>query len=136
MVNIYCITDCNGLNYVGSTKYSLKRRLDTHKSEKKANRYNVTSHLLDLENCEIKLIEECDEINRIEREMYWINKIDCVNHVTMKLSYKEYQKQYQANHKELNKEYKRNLHIYKTSWGGSIDSYECNLLRINTDLFL
>ena len=45
------------------------------------------------------------------------------------------QKEYKEEHKEEIKEYKKKLHIYQTSWGGTITSYECNLLRIDVDLF-
>lgn len=38
--------------------------------------------------------------------------------------------------KEKNKKYKHNIHEYQKSWGGTITSYECNLLRIDINLFI
>ena len=79
MVNIYCITDCNGLKYVGSTRQTVKKRLSNHTYEKKKGKNNCSSHKLDLDNCEIEVLEECEGNNRTIREQYWIQNTDCVN---------------------------------------------------------
>ena len=75
---IYCIEDCNGLKYVGSTIQTLKKRLIKHRSGKKTGRYYSSSEL-DLDNCKIYQLEECDDCDRRIKEQYWINRVDCVN---------------------------------------------------------
>ena len=70
-VNIYKITDCNGLIYVGSTKSTVAARLCNHLYEKRKGRRYCISHKLDLENCEIEVIEECDSKNKKEKIIYW-----------------------------------------------------------------
>tara|TARA_R110000796_G_scaffold26770_5_gene74010 strand:- start:6 stop:395 length:390 start_codon:yes stop_codon:yes gene_type:complete len=79
MIKIYCIEDCNSLKYVGSTKRTLDTRLIEHKYDKKTNKKKCSSKLLDLNNCKIIVLEECDNSKRKEKEEYWINKINCVN---------------------------------------------------------
>ena len=78
MVTIYCIEDINDLKYVGSTTVSLKSRLNRHIRSKRNNE-RMSSKELNLYNCIIYSLETCNESNRIERESYWINKIECVN---------------------------------------------------------
>tara|TARA_R100000541_G_scaffold29639_1_gene38781 strand:- start:216 stop:572 length:357 start_codon:yes stop_codon:yes gene_type:complete len=79
-VKIYIITDCNRLNYVGSTKNTLSERLSSHKSHKKNGTCRqCSSNLLDLNDCEIEILEECRIEDRNEREVYWIKIVDCVN---------------------------------------------------------
>ena len=146
---IYIIEDCNQLKYVGSTTCSLKTRLINHKSDKKVGKY-CSSCQLDLDNCEIKLLEECDISHRKQRESYWINHIDCVNIIKLNFDQKEYerkwyvenkekQKQKQKEYYEQNKEKVNRLnnkhHNYKKSWGGDTRYYN-NLLRIDEKLFL
>ncbi len=80
MVTIYCIEDINDLKYVGSTKRTLNVRLSHHKTEKYNVKGKCSSRELDLDNCKIYSLESCNESNRMERESYWINKIECVNH--------------------------------------------------------
>jgi hypothetical protein len=104
-VNIYCIEDINDLKYVGSTTSKLNQRLTEHKSAKNIKDYNCSSQKLNLEYCIIYELETCNESNRLERERYWINKIDCVNERKLNFNKKEYQKEY---HKEYHKEYYKN----------------------------
>ena len=85
---IYCIEDCNGLKYVGSTIYPLNERFSKHKYEKKMNRY-CSSKKLDLDNCKIYQLEECDISHKKEREKYWINITDCVNIIKYNYDYKK-----------------------------------------------
>lgn len=80
-ISIYCIEDINGLKYVGSTKETLRKRHVRHKSKKRSTTDNkrTTSRYLDLENSNIRLLEECDENNRYEREQFHILNTKCVN---------------------------------------------------------
>ena len=148
MVKIYCIEDCNGLKYVGSTKQKLNKRLTQHKCDKK--RKNTSSKKLDLDNCKIYVLEETDEEHRIEREKYWIHKIDCVNVMTYDFDEKEYyteyyqenkderleyQKEYQQKNRDEIKQKRIQKYYYRKSWGGDVRSQN-NLLLIDIDLFL
>tara|TARA_R100000951_G_scaffold95363_2_gene84371 strand:- start:685 stop:1053 length:369 start_codon:yes stop_codon:yes gene_type:complete len=122
MCKIYCITDIHGLKYVGSTKKeNLRSRLYDHRADKKRRKNNITSSQLDLYNCEIKLIEECDESNRYIREKYWIEATDCVNYVKFIAPAGDrsaYHKQYYQNNSER---YARNFNY---------------LLRIDPHIFM
>jgi hypothetical protein len=104
-VKIYCIEDCDGLKYVGSTKQKLKYRLTNHKYDKKNTPY-CTSSQLNLEDCSITQLELCNEENRKEREKYWINKLNCINKYKLngRDNYKKYQKEYRENNKQKNKD--------------------------------
>jgi hypothetical protein len=77
MVFIYCIEDINDLKYVGKTNQKLNDRFTQHKYSHK--RGNCSSGKLNLYNSIIYILEECLEELSVERERYWINKIDCVN---------------------------------------------------------
>jgi len=143
---IYCIEDCNGLKYVGSTKQTLNKRFSNHKCDKKrCEKTYCSSYRLDLDNCEIKLLETCDISHRKKREKYWINNTDCVN--TRKLNfdrkeyfkknkdkYSEYKKEYNLKNKDIKKEYDKIYHQYRKSWGGNM-KYNNNLLNIDITLF-
>jgi len=118
---IYLITDCHNKNYVGVTKLTLKRRLQLHKRD--AKKKSCRSYKLNLDDCKIELLEECNKENRFERESYWINNIDCVNHL-----------KYNFNRKEWRKEYFKKIHLYRVSFGGDQRSNN-NLLLIDIDLF-
>ena len=118
---IYCIEDINGLKYVGSTiqKY-LCDRLSSHTYQKRVNTIKkCSSQKLDLENCEIKLLEECDISHRYEKEKYWIDKIDCVN--ILKNNFDQC-------------EYNINKYHYQKTWGGDSRNNN-NLLKISLDIF-
>lgn len=69
MINIYKITDCNGLCYVGSTKSDIRRRLASHCYEKKKGNRSLLK--LDLDNCEIEVLEVCDAKYKKEKIIYW-----------------------------------------------------------------
>lgn len=114
MFKIYCLEDCDGLKYVGITKRKLSIRLKEHRNDRKSR--NCSSNKLNLDNCKIKLLEECDDK---DREIYWIKKIDCVNHNTYQRDKKEYHKNYD---------------LYKKSWGGH-RRWNNNLLEIDIDIF-
>jgi len=147
-VNIYCIEDINNLKYIGSTKQKLKYRLSNHKYNK-----NCSSKKLDLDNCKIYQLEECNQSNRKEREQYWINNTKCVNKYNTifdrkeyikqydeinKESKKQYQKQYHKQHYKENKEYRKErmkqYDYYQKTWGGD-KRWNNNLLCIDINLF-
>tara|TARA_S200002703_G_scaffold32414_1_gene28273 strand:+ start:79 stop:321 length:243 start_codon:yes stop_codon:yes gene_type:complete len=75
-VNIYCITDCNGLKYVGSTRSDIRHRLANHTYEKKKGRRKCESHKLDLENCEIEVLEVCEPKDSKLRLKYWTDTMN------------------------------------------------------------
>lgn len=79
MVNIYKITDVNGLCYVGGTRQPITHRLSSHTYEKRKRRRKCSSYELDLDNCEIEVLEVCKPECRKERIKFYINTIDCVN---------------------------------------------------------
>jgi len=107
MVNIYCITDCNGLKYVGSTRQNIRHRLSNHTYHKKKNIRYCSSHKLDLDNCEIEVLETCNPEIRYEREKHYINTIDCVNEIKFTFDYKSYHKKWELDNKEKRKEQKK-----------------------------
>ena len=113
MVSIYCIEDINDLKYVGSTKVTLNQRLYNHRSNKNRNNY-CSSSKLNLYNCIIYQLEKCEEKDRLERERYWINKIDCVNKNKLNSFDKEKIKEYQGLYREKNREILNEKHrIYR-----------------------
>ena len=122
MYKIYCIKDINGLCYIGKTKQSLKDRLCKHRNHRDRGQY-CSSQKLDLDNCEIILLEECDESIASEREQYWINNTDCVNDRNAIFD------------KEHKKEYEKQRYKYQNSWGGKPDNNNNSLLKIDIDLF-
>tara|TARA_B100000767_G_scaffold193554_1_gene180682 strand:- start:88 stop:477 length:390 start_codon:yes stop_codon:yes gene_type:complete len=114
MVKIYCIEDINDLKYVGSTGQKLSKRLNGHKGDLYHRRgCNCSSNKINLYNCIIYELEECEQSERKERERYWINKIDCVN--MKKLNgmnmdnHKKLNQRWYQNNKEKMKEYQ---HVY------------------------
>jgi len=113
MVSIYLIQDCDGLKYVGSTIQKLNIRLSRHRADKKFGR-TISSYKLNLDNCEIYLLETCDESNRMERERYWINEFDTVNKNKLNgldlINFKKYRRQYQKNMYKNNKEKMKDYH--------------------------
>ena len=118
MIKIYLIEDKNKLKYVGSTKQDdIRKRLWGHRYDRR--RINCSSKQLDLENCKISILEECEEKERKQKESYWINKIDCVN-IQDPMGDK--------------KERDRLRELYVKTWGGN-KRYENNLLRIDVNLF-
>lgn len=101
-VKIYMIVDINGLKYVGSTTRPLTYRLSDHKSHKDCN-----SKLLDLDNCQIILLCECNECDRKKTEQYFIDNIKCVNKNNTLCNKKEFRKKYYINNKNKLKEYQK-----------------------------
>jgi len=134
MITIYCIEDINNLKYVGSTKLTLKERFKSHKSHKKRD-MNISSSKLDLDNCKMYSLETCNESNRMERESYWINKLDCVNVLKLNYDNKAFcSRYYQDNKEKLKKQRENNKEKrkeYMKQW--SLNNKECkkehNLFR-------
>lgn len=146
MIKIYCIIDINGLRYVGSTKFKLYERLSKHRWTKN-NKKSGSCSQLDLDNCKIILLEECDENIRYEREQYWLDNTDNINKNNAKgrnKNRKNYQQNYQQNYrktanpksrnKNYVKKYNKYMRDYKKSWGGDLRS-DNNLLLIDVNIF-
>jgi len=85
MIKIYCIEDINDIRYIGSTKRNLNTRLNEHRYKNNRSR----SKQLNLYNCIIYTLEECEENLRKEREYFWINKLECVNRQNGKYNARE-----------------------------------------------
>ena len=111
MYTIYCIEDINDLKYVGSTKQTLDKRFQKHKTSKKIYK-NCSSQKLDLDNCKMYSLETgVSKKNKKERERYWINEIDCVNERKLNFNKDEYIKNY--NRKNKDKIYEKRKDYYK-----------------------
>ena len=123
MVSIYCIEDIIDLRYVGKTKQTLKKRFNNHLCEKKLNRHNISSKLLNLENSIIYELEKCEEKDSKERESYWINKLNAVNTLKLNVDRKETLRKNARNYWRNNKE---EINFRKT-WG--------HLINIDINLF-
>jgi len=104
MVSIYLIEDINDLKYVGSTTQKLNVRLCGHRSSKNYGRADCSSSKLNLYNCIIILLEQCNLEDRKERERYWINEIDCVNENKLDFDKVNYDKDYNKEWYEKNKD--------------------------------
>jgi hypothetical protein len=127
--SIYKIVDnTNGNIYVGSTiQQPLVRRLDNHRGhykkylegkERKCMSYDILDNG-DYKNLEYRLKKDRDRYNDpIKKEII-----------------KEQAKQNHYKNREKNVKRMNELRRYKHSWGGTINSLECNLLRIDIDLF-
>ena len=153
MYKIYKIEDCNGLIYIGKTIQNVNDRFIKHKSNKKLQITDCSSHKLDLFNSSVTILEDSiTEKDSFEKERYYINSIDCVNVCKLIIDKKEYNKKYRSKQENKDKEKKtQQLYLinnkeklkikrlikynYKISWGGD-ERYNNNLLRINTNLFI
>ena len=105
---IICWT--TGRRYVGKTTRTLKERLQKHESEFRSRPERCCSRLiLERGNYEIYELERVgDESMLTEREFYYIQHTDCVNHCVGKWLdedfKKEYMKEYLKEYREANKE--------------------------------
>lgn len=101
VVKIYkMFNSVNNKCYVGSTRKTIKLRLQSHLrmlklynkiGEKWLTAYDIINE--DPENLKIELLEEFDFTNnkeRFKRERYWIEKLDTVNKVIPTRTKKEY----------------------------------------------
>ncbi len=111
MNKIYKIIDnTNGNIYVGSTKSTLKLRLQNHvrhykqskktttTSDKKKNVFCSSFDIIKNENYAIELIEE-GKFNIKEREQYYIDNLDCVNKYNA-IKDKDYKKNWYIKNKD------------------------------------
>lgn len=106
MEQIYLIEDINELKYVGRTKKTLNQRLSDHKYDKK--RKNCSSAKLDLDKCTITCIDIADSPQEArELEEFYINSIDCVNHLRYNFDKKQHMKEYYQKNKEYQREYQK-----------------------------
>ena len=86
MIKIYKIVsnDSNKI-YIGSTKKSLNDRLSNHKFDKKNKKCYTFKKNNILDNCQIRLIELCNESSRLIRERFWVEfyrrsmYFECIN---------------------------------------------------------
>ena len=140
MIKIYRIVDnTNGNIYIGKTTRTLKARLWKHNYDKDC----VSRDIIKNGDYKIELIEETDDDTR---ERYWILNTNCINKQIPGRTRKEYfednreeilqyQSEYRENNKKKAKEYKTEYNDYRKSWGGDMRSLECNLLKIDPNLF-
>jgi len=73
MYKIYLIKDINHLEYIGKTTLSLKERLRLHRNDRNRGIY-CSSQKLDLDNCVIELLQECDDSISSEIEQHWMQQ--------------------------------------------------------------
>jgi len=114
MVTIYCIEDINDLKYVGSTTQKLRLRLDQHRYRKRKGCKEYSSEKLNLDNCIIYSLEECNKEDSFEREKYWINKLDCVNIYKFNYNRKEWVKKNREHVNEYQRERRKKLLLNPT----------------------
>ncbi len=138
-VSVYCIEDCYGNNYIGSTNHKiLKHRLREHRYCKNNDIHYCSSHILNLKYSQIWLLEKCSEDKRFIREQYYMNTIKCVN---IQRAVKDVNKKkislaiWKQKNKQAIKEYKKQYNQYQHSWGGDLRRNNNNLLKISMDIF-
>jgi hypothetical protein len=123
MISIYCIEDCDGLKYIGSTKLTLKKRYILHKSQSTSdNCKKCSSSILDYKTANIYLLESCEEAQRSDREDYWIKNTDCVNIKSGKRDIEKkrrYRDNYECSESQKERHRKTSLDRYYRiqSWG-------------------
>ena len=128
--------------YIGSTKNFIKRKSD-HKNRKHCS----SNIIINSGDWDMKILEECTQENRYQREQYYIDNLENVVNTRNALwnRKKNYDKNKEKNNKQA-REYKiRNMDKIKLynnsilhwqkSWGGD-KRYQNNLLLIDLDLFL
>ena len=147
MFKIYKIIDnTNGNVYVGKTtqKY-LSNRISTHRYDYKTNNKNgsVSREIIKNGDYRVELIEETHDKSR---ERYWIENTDCVNKIIPGRTAKEwrkdnkdrlanYNKERYEKHRDKNCEKFKQYNEYRYSWGGDLRNDNCNLLKIDVNLF-
>jgi len=114
---IHCNT--NNLDYYGSTKQRLKKRIWSHKNNydrylKGETHYITSFDIIKNNNYIVEIVEKCDENNRIDRESYYIRNFECVNKTIPNRSQKEYIEQNKDKITKYAKEYnEKNKEIQK-----------------------
>ena len=154
---IYKLLDhTTGKIYIGSTTRTLERRRQKHirdswnygkivEGEYRNRVIKYSSHQIILnKNYDIYLLEAYPCENNLQlrmKEQEWMDKLDCVN---VQRAYRTKEQAKEADNKcweargktPEHKEYKRKLHAYQSTWGGSKTSpNSTNLLKIDPDLF-
>ncbi len=122
-VNIYKLScSVTGLNYYGSTKQTLHRRLQKHESDYRCyikgtyKRFTTSYDILKNNDYKIELMEHCEEENRNERESYYIRNFECVNKITIGRTTQEYGKEWHERNKERrNQQSKERYYSSKTN---------------------
>ena len=112
-MKIYCIEDINDMVYVGKTNVKLNIRLSQHQYDKKNNRNGMSSSKLNLYNCIIYLLEECDDDISYDRETYYMNKLNSVNNRTGQFNSCGSKKEYNREYYKKRIEYHRNYYLNK-----------------------
>jgi hypothetical protein len=121
MIKIYCIEDINDNKYIGSTNHKyLSSRLAEHRYRK-----NCSATKLNLYNCIIYTLEECEDKDRKEREQYWIDNTNCVNINNIVHDYKEYNRRYFLENKDKRYEYYKNQRKINNSVYDFINILNC-----------
>ena len=135
MTLIYKIFDnTNGNCYIGSTKQKINQRMKHHRGK-----WNLceSKQIINNNDYEVIILEECDEENRYIREQYWvdncekvINKSNIVHNVTNRRKWLD-------DYKPKKKEYDKLRREWFKSWGeAKVDNYNYNhFMRIDVDLF-
>ena len=115
MVSVYKITDCNGLNYIGTTIQKLSSRLSDHRNERE-------QYYMDTTDC----VNTKNTIRKFCRKTYNEN---------VRETKADYYINYRERNREKAKSYMTSLYQYQLTWGG-IKYKENNLLMIDVNLFL
>jgi len=80
MAQIYCIEDIDQLKYIGVTREkNLLNQVSRQRYYKKNKIQETASWNLDLDNCKIYKLEECEKNERYLRHQYWVDNSECVN---------------------------------------------------------
>jgi hypothetical protein len=117
MISIYKILSPDFQEcYVGSTKQTLKRRMQVHKRCIDQCRSRILFEKYGYENCSAIIVEQCEQDKRKEKEQWWLeHSVGTVNRNNpIAICYDaEYHKQWNNTHKQqcLNKDKRyRELH--------------------------
>ena len=134
MYKIYQIINIDGQRYVGSTKQKLQRRYKQHITSNANPKQRVCSSKIVLSKPNtILLIENTTEERVLERERYWIERLNNVVNKVRPVRSKEEEKIYYTN-------WRQDRINYQKTWGEPIDKLfrdtPNNLLLIDTNLFL
>ena len=127
--------------YIGSTKNYNSRKSD-HKCRKDCS----SNIIIEKGNWDMKILEECNQENRYQREQYYIDNLENVvntrnalwdrkkNHEKNKEKHNKQSRDYKINNMDSVKLYNKSRLDWKNSWCGDY-RYTGNLLRIDVNLF-